>query len=369
MSKEMENGTNEDQSLNTNSTNEEKNSKKTPKKGVGKKDFDFNSLKSKMSTSTKYKPDQFLSCGEAFLEASGLPGPAMGHVNMLLGHSNAGKTSALIAASVDAQSQGILPIFLVTEKKWSFDHCKLMGLQCEKNEETGEWDGFFFYRDDFNFIEQVTDYINDCLAKQEKGEIPYDICFFWDSVGSVPCEMTWRGKGGTQHTARVLAEKFNMGLNQKINNSRKETSKYTNGIVICNLPWVALPDSPMGRPKIKPKGGEAIYQCSTLVFRFGNEANAGIAKIDATSNGRTINFATKTKITVDKNHINGLGYADSRIIVTPHGFITDDKRDNKAALTRYKNDTKEYWSERLGDTNFILEEYEVQDETKVDYED
>jgi hypothetical protein len=287
---------------------------------------------------------------------------------MLLGHSNAGKTSALIAASVDAQRRGILPIFLVTEKKWSFDHCKLMGLECEKDDD-GNWGGFFFYRDDFNFVEQVTDYISDCLEKQEKGEIPFDICFFWDSVGSVPCEMTWKGKGGTQHTARVLAEKFNMGLNQKINNSRKETSKYTNGIVICNLPWVALPDNPFGKPKIKPKGGEAIYQCATLVFRFGNEANAGISKIEATSNGRTINFATRTKITVDKNHINGLGYADSRIIVTPHGFITDDKRDNKAALNRYKNDTKDYWAERLGDTSFILEEYEVQNESQIDYED
>lgn len=343
--------------------------KKAPKKGLPKKEFNFNEMKAKLSTTTKYKPDMFLSCGEAFLEASGLPGPAMGHINMLLGHSNAGKTSALIAAAVDAQKRGILPIFLVTEKKWSFDHCKLMGLNCEKNEETGEWDGFFVYRDDFNFVEEVTTFINDCLEKQNKGEIPYDICFFWDSVGSVPCEMTWKGKGGTQHTARVLAEKFNMGLNQKINNSRKETSKYTNGIVICNLPWVALPDNPFGKPKIKPKGGEAIYQCSTLVFIFGNQANSGISKIDATSAGRRINFATKTKVTVDKNHINGLGYADSRLIITPHGFITDDDRDNKKALIKYKEETKEYWAEKLGDNNFILEEYEVQDNNQVDYQD
>ena len=338
-------------------------------KGVAKKEFDFNVLKAKISTSTKYKPDQFLSCGEAFLEATGLPGPAMGHINMLLGHSNAGKTSALIAAAVDAQEQGILPIFIVTEKKWSFDHCKLMGLQCEKKPDTGEWDGFFIYRDDFNYVEQITDYINDCLEKQAKGDIPLDICFFWDSVGSVPCEMTWNNKGGTQHTARVLAEKFNMGINQKINGSRKETSPHTNGLVVCNLPWVAMPDSPMGKPKIKPKGGEAIYSVSSLVFRFGNEANAGINKINATSNGRTINFASRTKITVDKNHINGLGYTDSRVIVTPHGFITDDKRDNGAALKKYKLETKEYWATKLGDENFNLEEDEVQNETKIDYED
>jgi hypothetical protein len=122
----------------------------------------------------------------------------------------------------------------------------------------------------------------------------------------------------------------------------------------------------MGQPKMKPKGGEAIYQAATLVFRFGNEADGGINKIDATSKGRKINFATRTKVTVDKNHINGLGYADSKLIVTPHGFITDDKRD-KAALDAYKKDTFEYWASKLDDANFELEEYEVNQ--KISYSD
>jgi hypothetical protein len=332
-----------------------------------KKEFNFGELKAKYSTTTKYKPDVFLSCGDAFQEASGMPGPAMGHINMLLGHTNTGKTTALIAAAVDAQSKGILPIFLITEKKWSFEHCQLMGLDCTKDEKTGEWEGQFFYRDDFNYIEQVTDYINSILDDQEKGILPFDICFFWDSVGSVPCKMTWEGKGGKMHTAGVLAEKINMGINQRINNSRKENSKYTNGLVICNLPWVKLPENPlMGKPKMKPKGGEAIYQCATLVFRFGNEADAGISKIDATKNGRKINFATRTKVTVDKNHVNGLGYADSHIIVTPHGFIKNDKTD-KTSIEEYKKSTADYWTGKLGDMDFNLEENEVK--TKVDYSD
>jgi hypothetical protein len=341
-----------------------------------KKDFSFKDIKDKLSTTTKYKPDVFLHCGDAFLEAAGIPGPAMGHVNMLLGHTNSGKTSGLIASAVDAQRKGILPVFIITEKKWSFDHCKLMGLDCEKNIETGEWDGFFIYRDDFMYIEQITDYINMIITEQEKGEKGdlynpelgkvYDICFFWDSVGSIPCKSTFEGAGGNMHTARVLAEKINMGINQRINNTRKETIPYLNGLVICNLPWVKLPDNPFGQPKIKPKGGEAIYQCSTLVFRFGNEADAGISKIDATKNGRKVNFATRTKVTVDKNHINGLGYADSQIIITPHGFIKSDKRD-KSDLDTYKKETSEYWSKILGDGNFDLEEYEVK--TKIDTSD
>ena len=66
-----------------------------------------------------------------FLDASGIPGPAMGHINMFLGHSDTGKTTALVKTAVDAQRKGILPVFMITEQKWDFDHAKLMGLDCE----------------------------------------------------------------------------------------------------------------------------------------------------------------------------------------------------------------------------------------------
>ena len=34
----------------------------------------------------------------------------------------------------------ILPVFIITEQKWSFEHSKLMGFNCEEvvDEETGE---------------------------------------------------------------------------------------------------------------------------------------------------------------------------------------------------------------------------------------
>ena len=72
------------------------------------------------------------------------------------------------------------------------------------------------------------------------------------------------------------------------------------------------------------------------------------------------------KLLLIKNHINGLGYADSQIIITPHGFIKSDKRD-KSDLDAYKKETSEYWAEILGDGNFDLEEYEVK--TAVDTSD
>ena len=67
---------------------------------------DFNTIKKKFSSSAKFKPQRFYDLGNDFLDAVGVPGPAMGHLNMFLGHSDTGKTTALVKAAVDAQKRG-----------------------------------------------------------------------------------------------------------------------------------------------------------------------------------------------------------------------------------------------------------------------
>ncbi len=47
-----------------------------------KKEFSLDAIKSKFSTKTKYKPESFYNCGEAFMGSCGLPGPIMGGINM-----------------------------------------------------------------------------------------------------------------------------------------------------------------------------------------------------------------------------------------------------------------------------------------------
>jgi hypothetical protein len=196
------------------------------------------------------------------------------------------------------------------------------------------------------------------LDAQEKGELNYSLCFIWDSVGSVPCKMTFEGKGGKQHNASTLADKIGMGINQRISGSRKADSKYENTLVIVNQPWVELPDNPFGQPKIKAKGGEAIWLNSSLVFLFGNQKGAGTTKITATKDKRTIKFASRTKVSVMKNHINGLGYDDGKIIVTPHGFIGGkEASEEKTSLEKYKKEYADYWKDIIGtDGDFDLKE-------------
>ena len=309
---------------------------------AGIKKNDFSSMKKKFSKEAEYKPDRFLDLGDAFLDATGIPGPAIGHINMFLGHSDTGKTTALVKAAVDAQKKGILPVFIITEQKWNWDHAVLMGFNKE--------DDFYLFNSDFDYIEQITDFINEVLVAQEKGEIPHDILFLWDSVGSVPCKMTFEGKGGKQHNASVLADKIGMGINQRISGSRRTDKTYTNTLIIVNQPWVELPDNPFGQPKIKAKGGEAIWLNSSLVFLFGNQKGAGTTKIKITRNKRDVNFASRTKISIMKNHVNGIGFADGKIMVTPHGFMkAKESAEEKISIQEYAKENLDYISKLFGE--------------------
>ena len=325
---------------------------------IKKNTFSLEDIKGKFSTKTKYKPESFYNCGEAFMDACGLPGPVMGGINMLLGHSNAGKTTALILAAADAQKKGHLPVFIITEKKWSFEHSIELGLQAEKNED-GTWDGHFIFNDGFDYIEQLTDYINELLDAQEKGDIPYSLAFFIDSIGSIPCKMTYDGSGGSMHDARVLADKIGRGIHSRISKSKKEDYPYINTMSVIVQPWVQLPDSPFGQATIQPKGGQALFLSSSLVFLFGNQKSSGVSHITATKNGRTISYAVRTKVSILKNHVNGIAFKDGKIIAVPQGYISDTKE----ALDKYKKEYSGYWNAILSGTGEITLDETNEDES------
>ena len=310
---------------------------------------DFKSIKDKFSTKTKYKPETFYNCGTAFMDACGLPGPILGGINMFLGHSNTSKTTAMILAAADAQKKGHLPVFIITEKKWSWEHSVELGLEAEQNE-NGEWDGQFIFNDSFDYIEQLTDYINELLDAQEKGELPYSLAFFIDSIGSIPCKQTFDGAGGTMHDARVLADKIGRGIHSRISKSKKEDYPYINTMSVIVQPWVQLPDSPFGQATIQPKGGQALYLASSLVFLFGNQKSSGVSHITATKNGRTISYATRTKVSILKNHVTGIAFKDGKIIAVPQGYIADTKE----ALDKYKKEYSSYWNAVLSGTGEII---------------
>jgi hypothetical protein len=173
--------------------------------------------------------------------------------------------------------------------------------------------------------------------------------------------MTFEGKGGKQHNASVLSDKIGMGIHARVTKSKKEDYPYFVTMIIVNQPWVELPDNPFGQPEIKAKGGTAIWLASALVFLFGNQKKSGINHIDAVKDGRKVAYAIRTKISILKNHVNGLGYRDGRLIVVHNGYIDDTKE----ALEQYKKEYSTFWSQKLGG-DFTLAESVTQFDTEDD---
>ena len=327
-----------------------------------KSKFDLSGFKDKkgLSGNVKFKPQQWVPLSNAFQEVTSVPGIPTGHIVLLRGHSDTGKTTALIEAAVSAQKTGILPVFIITEMKWNWEHAMQMGLDIEEvfDEETGElidYQGNFIYadRETIHTIEDVAAFILDLLDEQKKGNLPYDLMFLWDSIGSVPCELSIRSnKNNNEWNAGAMSTQFGNSVNQRITLSRKESSVHTNTLVCINKVWTAKPESPMGKPKLMNKGGFAMWFDATFVVTFGNIANAGTSKIKAIKDKKQVEFAKRTNLQIDKNHINGLT-TRGKIIMTPHGFIEDTEKD----LKKYKDDHTAEWSKILGGGDFdIIEE-------------
>jgi len=322
--------------------------------------FDLNRFKKGKrlnNASVKFKEQGWIPLSKAFQDITSMPGIPHGHITLLRGHSDTGKTTALLEAAVSAQKMGILPVFIVTEMKWSWEHAREMGLQFDEvvDENTGEiydYDGFFIYTDraQMNTIEDVAVFMADLMDEQAKGNLPYDMCFFWDSIGSVPCELSVRSnKNNNEWNAGAMSTQFGNNLNQKILLSRKEGMPYTNSLVAINKVWTMKPESPMGMPKLQNKGGMAMWYDATLVVTFGNITNSGTSKIKAIKDGLQVEFAKRGNIQIEKNHINGI-QSRGKIVMTPHGFIADDKKE----IDRYKNDHKDRWLNLLGSVDFDL---------------
>ena len=327
-----------------------------------KGNFDLESFKKSKflsNTSVTFKPQRWIPLSTAFQDVLSLPGIPMGHITLLRGHSDTGKTTALIEAAVSAQKMGILPVFIITEMKWNWDHARQMGFDIEEviDEKTGEitnYNGFFIYNDrsTLSTIEDVAGFIADLMDEQNKGRLPYDLLFLWDSIGSIPCRMSVdSNKNNPQWNAGAMSQQFGNFINQKVIMSRKSNSAYTNTLVAVNKVWVSPAETPMSQPKMRNKGGDTMFFDSSMVITFGNITNSGTNKMMAQKDSKQVEFAKRTKVSCDKNHISGVTTKGTTII-TVHGFIDDDPK----ALDKYKKDHKDEWVTVLGSSDFTLKE-------------
>lgn len=330
-----------------------------------RKSFNLAKFKEKKgfgAENAKYKEQTWIPLSKAWQDVTSLPGIPQGHITVLRGWTDTGKTTALIEAAVSCQKIGVLPVLIITETKFSWNYCRNMGFQYEEvvDKETGEvigYDGFFLYADrgTLNTIEDVAAYIIDLLDEQAKGNLPYDLCFLWDSIGSVPCRMSVEAKNiNSQWDAAALSNNFAKFINQRIVLSRKETSPWTNTLCCITKIWVSPPETPMSSPRVNSKGGSAMIFDASLVVLFGNIANSGTSKLLAVSGGKTYEWGKRTKISIEKNHIGGLS-SKGNIVMTPTGFIPADEKSQ----LKYRNEHCEEWKEYLGSQDFSMVEEET----------
>ena len=332
-------------------SDEEENGKGKKPVKKGKVSFSLKDYKNDNNlNNARYKPQSWIPLSPAFQEVLSVPGIPLGAITLVAGHSDTGKSTVMLEAAIAAQKMGILPVFIITEMKWSWEHAKLMGLiineEKDKDGNVTSLDGDFIYADrpQLKSIEGVAEFINKTLSDQENGKLPYDLLFLWDSVGSIPCAMSIdKGKNNNEWNAGAMSVQFGGHVNQRIVASRKEDYPFTNTLIAVNKAWVRKPSNPMAQPKMEYKGGTTMkYDCSLLII-CGNEATAGINKIKAKKNGKEITFANRVSIKIDKNHVNGIS-TGGKIIVTPTGFIVDTEKEMKT----YKEDHMDYFQRVLG---------------------
>ena len=338
-----------------------------------KSNFDLNKFKEKKSLggNVKFKEQAWIPFSPAMQEALSIPGIAMGHINIVRGASNTGKTTTSIEAAVSAQKMGILPVLIITEMKHSWEHWRTMGFEMnevlDKNGSVIDYDGFFIYKDrgKLSSIEDVADFMIDLLDEQSKGNLPYDLLFLWDSVGSIACRMSIdQGKNNPMWNAGAIATQFGNFINQRIILSRKEESKYTNTFLIINKTGVAPAEGPMARPRMTNKGGNTFYYDASLCITFGNITNSGTSKIKATKDKKDVEFALRTKVSCDKNHVNGITTKNT-VISTVHGFIADDPKE----VNKYKKDHSHEWADILGKGEYKTVEDNSEWDEKADISD
>jgi RecA/RadA recombinase len=295
------------------------------------KKFDLQAFKASIRASdVPYKKDEYIGWGEALQEVSGLPGLPMGHVVQVYGPSNGGKSSLGFHLAAKAQSQGILPVFIITEGKMSIERAASMGVNIEE--------AIIVHS---TYIEDVFEQLYKFLSHQAKGDIPKDILFIVDSIGNtisrdsvkVSKEGNTEVGGAMMKVSRVLRENMRV-VSHSINDTRKVNSPHFASLMVINHSYKQPPQFPGGPTLDVPYGGDGVFYSSSLVIKVRKTKF-----LKAVKDGRDVSFGISTKLAVEKNHINGVSN-EGPFLITPDSIIPDEP----TALKNYKDEHKDSWN-------------------------
>ena len=358
------------------------------KQPVKKKEFkkpSISELKAKMELSMKNdtdytnsvadKPMTFIPLPDAFSDAIKLPGIPMGYLSIVTGWSNTGKSTIKNCLIASCINNGILPIIYETENNFDFKYAIDCGMKATPvygevevehiNYETGEvtyttenqvidYTGDFFYfnstklanaygDNDYStgkklktkrkqaVLEDIAYSINDFLDRQDSGEIPYPMCFIWDSIGSIQSFKSLESKStNNMFDAGAISQAFNNIINNRIPSSKSMGSEYTNTFFCVNKIWNDSMNSMGGVPSIELKGGKTFFYGARLIMHLGGIGKAATKKLTATAKGETYNYGIVTKIRTTKNQLPtpwNVTY-EGEMSCVHNGLVNPDKLDD-----------------------------------------
>lgn len=312
---------------------------------------------------------------EAFQDATRLPGFPLGYVSAIRGHSNTGKSTVKLELIKAVQRQGDLPVVFELENNFSWQHAKDIGVNVSEyvDEETGEvtygpGDDMLYYdtaklyeiygkfdhehgkwlqkpaRETY-VIEDVAMCIKDLIRKQHEGKLPFNMVFIIDSIGVGDCyRAAVNNSSNNMWYAGAVSVAFNTIVNDLIPSSRNINSEYTNSMFVVNKIWIE--NTAIGLPSAKSKGGIALTYAYRLLIYVGGIASASIKALTATSGGKEYQYGVKTKIKVEKNHVNNITYT-GEICSLQQGLWNPDKLDV------YKKEYASFIKAKLAETNKV----------------
>lgn len=298
------------------------------------------------------KPFGYIEFPKAVQKVLGFKGFPLYNCSSVTGYSDTGKTTLVLESIIWCQKNNILPIIVSTEGKFNFEHAKFMGMDCnyreEVDEDTGElikiWDdGFFIFKDGFESLEEMYKYIisvmNDVLDEKSKTHLPYNVCFFVDSLNKLKCEAAMDkieedNMDLPMHNAKVHKNYFSGYIEPIVTKTRYK--KYPRSIT-----FVGVMRLHSGSNSVNPKetGGLTFAYDMAVKIHCGGMLEAAVQTKSYQIAGQTVVLAKETKMKLSKNHFTGMS-SEGKVLITPHGFIDTEefdeyKKANKDTIVEY----------------------------------
>ena len=309
---------------------------KQPLKKKEVKSFNINDFKKGLNLpTTAEKPMEWFVMPRGFQEATGLPGIPKGWFSGCYGWNSTGKSTIKNCLIASAQKQGVLPVIFETESNMDMNYLIACGGEATPimgvDEETGEekvmdYEGNFIlfnnetmceYCGDMDYstmtrkstkrkvavVEDIAFIMNDFLDKQERGELPVELLFVWDSVGSIGSWKSYQSKvGNNMFDANSISVAFQSIVNTRIPSSRSQNAVYTNTFFIVNKIWDSSMAT-MGKPSVKLKGGVSFEYALRALWACGKIITSGVKKLEAVVKGEKYEYGTVAPIAMKKNHL------------------------------------------------------------------